>query len=468
MKMRVNLIGTVIGVLLSLFFFASASQDAYAIPSWARKYKTSCTTCHAAFPKLNAVGEAFRLNGYKFNNDEDLVKEEKVPLGQEAYKKVWPDALWPSDVSSVPPISLRVLSDFNAAVGGKRGRDSATTFETPHEAEFLAAGTLGDDMSYFFEVEWEIEEGETETALEMAWLQWEDLAGPENMFNVKVGALGSSELGLLTARDHFKLTKNHYLYSDWRLPYPDGFDTKNRFRVRSMQPGLEVNGFGARWRYAVGVVNGNGWGDNNSEKDYFVQLSYKIGGLGFDGSGTAGGEKGSGASGKGIWRDDSIIISAFGYSGEAKIVDSNDMEDSDKFWRAGLGVAWRWQDLYVGAGGILGHFDNPYGTVNTDSVDTTDLLVELEYYVYPWLIPGVRYESVAFDIPDGVITNSSGQDNGQDRARFITTVRMLLRANVALVLEGRFYTIDERYDDLSPSQDVNQDDLVAIRLDVAF
>ncbi len=37
---------------------------ASAIPAFARKYQTSCQTCHIVFPKLNAFGEAFRLRGY--------------------------------------------------------------------------------------------------------------------------------------------------------------------------------------------------------------------------------------------------------------------------------------------------------------------------------------------------------------------------------------------------------------------
>jgi len=34
-------------------------SSAEAIPAWSRKYQTSCSTCHAVFPKLNYFGKAF-------------------------------------------------------------------------------------------------------------------------------------------------------------------------------------------------------------------------------------------------------------------------------------------------------------------------------------------------------------------------------------------------------------------------
>ncbi|HVR87262.1 MAG TPA: hypothetical protein VMU54_23260, partial [Planctomycetota bacterium] len=58
----------VVPVLGAAIWFSAAGR-AEALPEWARKYKTSCVTCHEAFPSLNSVGEAFRLNGYRFPDD---------------------------------------------------------------------------------------------------------------------------------------------------------------------------------------------------------------------------------------------------------------------------------------------------------------------------------------------------------------------------------------------------------------
>ena len=65
--------------VLILFVVAATSSTAYAVPAFARKYQTSCQTCHSVFPKLNAHGEAFRLRGYRMPaEDEDMVKEPPV------------------------------------------------------------------------------------------------------------------------------------------------------------------------------------------------------------------------------------------------------------------------------------------------------------------------------------------------------------------------------------------------------
>ena len=77
---RLVLIGTAL-------FFASGSllliavPTADAIPAFSRKYRTSCATCHVAFPKLNAFGEAFRNNGYRMpGGDEDYLADDPVSL----------------------------------------------------------------------------------------------------------------------------------------------------------------------------------------------------------------------------------------------------------------------------------------------------------------------------------------------------------------------------------------------------
>ena len=80
-------------------------SSAEAIPAFARKYQTSCQTCHIAFPKLNSFGQAFRLRGYRMPAEtEDMIKEKPIPLGASAYKRLWPDAVWPSDTPGTVPL----------------------------------------------------------------------------------------------------------------------------------------------------------------------------------------------------------------------------------------------------------------------------------------------------------------------------------------------------------------------------
>ncbi|MBI2834047.1 MAG: hypothetical protein HYX76_06435, partial [Acidobacteria bacterium] len=95
----------VTGILATLFVLAAT--DALAIPAWARKYRTSCSTCHTVFPKLNYFGKAFRNNGYRFPGglEETATKEPPVVMGAEGYKKLFPRALWPSDIPGGVPLA---------------------------------------------------------------------------------------------------------------------------------------------------------------------------------------------------------------------------------------------------------------------------------------------------------------------------------------------------------------------------
>lgn len=476
-------------LVLALVLIALAGSEAWAIPAFARKYKTSCATCHEAFPRLNAVGEAFRLNGYKFNDDEMYIKDEPVEMGDEAYKKVWPKAIWPSDIPGLPPLSVIVRSDYEWDIGATK--DASNQFVFPKEVKLLGAGAFGDNMSFFAELVFSRggghggghggggAEDETEVSVE-GWIQYEDLFGLENAFNFRLGTVGMQELGLFTARNHNRITVNPYLYTMWTMPAADHHETEEALEDRlgdeaafvetndfviHAQPGIELNGFGRWWRYAVGITNGNGESvtDNNSQKDLYAQLAFKLGGLGFDGS---GGQDGDVLGGAESWRDNSLTFSLFGYSGTQVIEIAGDdasWRGSDDFWRVGFGILGRYRDLQIGAGYIFGENEAPYGALTKRDVDSRAWFVEAQYFVFPWLIPNIRYEGLHLDLPltNAVITRA-------DRERFIVGVKALLRANVSLAIEGRFYTKDERQTKMMMKGETNDDNQVVISANFAF
>ena len=95
--------------LLVLVVLAATASTAHAVPAFARKYQTSCQTCHIVFPKLNAFGVAFRVRGYRMPGEtEEMVKQPPVSLGAPAYKRLWPKAIWPGEVSSSVPLAVNI------------------------------------------------------------------------------------------------------------------------------------------------------------------------------------------------------------------------------------------------------------------------------------------------------------------------------------------------------------------------
>ena len=90
----------------SMLIVLVLASEGRTVPYFSRKYRTSCVTCHEAFPKRNAVGEGFRMRGFRFVDDESYRKEEPVEMGDEAYKRLWPNAVWPSTIPAQIPLSL--------------------------------------------------------------------------------------------------------------------------------------------------------------------------------------------------------------------------------------------------------------------------------------------------------------------------------------------------------------------------
>ncbi|MFQ5916175.1 MAG: hypothetical protein ACE5JS_23645, partial [Nitrospinota bacterium] len=71
----------IVGGMLGVFLTTIWAESAHAIPTFSRKYRTGCQTCHTMIPKRNAFGEAFRRNGYRLPVDDELaVREDPVSL----------------------------------------------------------------------------------------------------------------------------------------------------------------------------------------------------------------------------------------------------------------------------------------------------------------------------------------------------------------------------------------------------
>lgn len=453
-----------VGGAMMFSLVLTTATKLWAMPVFARVYRTSCVTCHEAFPKRNAVGEAFRMNGFRFIDDESYRKQEPVEMGDEAYKRLWPKAVWPSSLPGQLPIS--VIARLMAELDMDNTREDTLMFLFPEELELVWAGKIGEDISLygdiiFIQKDFGGDDTESWATLKL-WLEFQDLVGPEKTVNLRLGSVGTQGMGLYTNRDSNSLSTHLYLYSEWAMPKVkvEATDLRdfqgNPFTIEP-QVGVELNGRGKRWMYSTGVVTGNvknsaseapeddiyfvGAGDDTGAKDVFFQTAFKIGGLAFDGSGmevenplTARPE---------FWRDDSLTLSLFGYNGTAEIdiVDAlgHAWTGDDDFWRLGLGFQQKYRDLAFGGAYMLGSNDNPYGYLSEKSVDSESWMAEASYFVYPWLIPYGRYEALDLDLPENV----PGLNPDQDYARYVVGCKALIRANVALNIESSFYTEGE-------------------------
>lgn len=439
-----------------LWLWLGLFQESQAMPAFSRRYGTSCVTCHEAFPRRTIVGEAFRLRGYRFAEDEAYVKTPPVELGDEAYNRLWPKALWSSDIPAHFPLSAVMKFLLEADLDGSR--DAEVLFLFPEEIELIWAGTLGNNFSFYGDIiflQKDIEDSEIESWAQLkARVSVHDFVGPPNLFNLNVGSVGMQTLGLYPALPENNLSTHYYQYTSWTMPRVSlGQAGLADFEGNpfSMQPqvGLELYGFGSRWKYAAAVVSGDvlyasdevpdsdiifmGTGRSRGAKDGYCSLSYKVGGLGFDGSGAEVADPL--VAHPQYWRDDSLIVSLLGYVGSAEIrtetLDGAVWEGDDFFWRVGAGLQQKYRDLTVAAGYVYGQNDRPYGDLSPDAVESHTLYTEGSYYVYPWLIPYVRYEALFLDLPEDV----AGLNPEHDTQRVMFGIKAMVRANIAVTLE---------------------------------
>lgn len=444
---------------------ASGGTRAAGIPVFARKYRTSCSTCHTAAPKLNVLGEAFRLNGYRFpENDVLLRKEEPVPLGAEPWKDLWPRAIWPGELPGTPPLSLRVVSD--AQVTRDESADFTWTFRFPNEVYLLSGGTLGEAIGFFLEGEWTPEGG---IEIIQAKVLFQDplpfLA--DRALNLWVG-LQNLYLFTLGDRQIDRAARERLLWGGFDLSElvlrntatGDSLRSKNELQLRLSQPGIEVNGvMGRRAFYAVGLTQGSAelGTDNNNRKDLYYKVRTKLGGLALDGSYDADGAPVVGTGGQLF--DRALILEHFGYFGGFPV--ANGAQDTHRTF--GLAARWLNGPLDLGAGYVWGENENPWGLTPARRVTHWSVFTKAEYFAFPWLLGSLKVELLEATVPQAV--RVAGFSEGSlDRTRILPGVVFLIRQNVRGVVEAELYTRHASADEAGGRKPHN----VWFRLDVAF
>jgi hypothetical protein len=407
---------TVPALLVPLVLVMTATT-ASAVPAFARKYQTSCQTCHVVFPKLNAFGEAFRLRGYRMPGEtEEMVKQPPVSLGSPAYKKLWPRAIWPGEISSAVPLAVNItLADVNTSSLNDDGTTTSVKndLQFPQEANIFGAGTLGDHVSYLMEVTFgENPDSSVAVELEHARLQFDSPFGREDLFHFRIGKFapnvvdGFQEMWISTDAAIDSL----FAYNPVGINGGTGLAedvSPSPISIPAQVRGIEGYGIIAhRAMWVGGLANGIGPGedgrfDGNNAKDVYARFDYKFGGMGLDGytGGAAVPEKN--------WRDNSLRVGAFTYRGDGKNIDfgRTSVEGEPQhlqdlhFLRTGFYASAYYQDLnvfgaYVHGTDSLQLFGEAGPLNDVVSPSYNAWFAQADYLFYPWLQGTGRYEAL--------------------------------------------------------------------------
>jgi hypothetical protein len=418
----------IVAALSSVFAVAVLAypSPSVAIPAFARKYETSCLTCHSVYPRLTPFGEAFRRNGYRFPGvDSDYVKQGQIVLGQEANKKTFPNSVWPGGIPASVPLAFGVNGQgfwFPKSTASVPRANNGTAFVLDNlvaEGHLWAGAALDDTITLWAEMTFA--DGGAE--VEHAQILFNDLLGPQHALNLVVGrgvptltsfGLHSTYLGDVRFTT-VPLTGIYGLSSD-------------PFTLVDNYNGAEVTGvLGAgRVDYSAGLSNGkNVTGVLSNSENVYAHVGFKLGGMRLDGEGDKGPKDAMRP-----WAEDALTVDGFWYhSRENFAIPGTDPAVNTGDTSTTFGGAARAQlgSLELDLGAYSQKHDrgwtDPTGALASVKADVE--WAELSYVLFPWMVPAIRVERIGL--------KPSGGDSVSN-VHVMPGIAFLIRPNLKAVL----------------------------------
>jgi len=452
----------VVAAVVGVVVYFSATREAGAVPSFARKYQTSCQTCHTIFPVLNPFGEAFRRDGYRFpssngSEDSDAVKSDMIPLGQEEYKKTFPDTVWPDKIAQAVPLSVSINGNVPINLPGSAAQsDAGNTFTWGGilaELHIFGAGAFSDTLTYMTQLTLESDLGSPPGTfdIETAYLLWNDIAGPRHLLNLWVGRLWAPQITSFGLHSDYLNDTVMSAVSVAGLYNPSASLTLGQ----GHNDGAELNGIaGHRFDYAIGWVassNAAGLSVPNAT-DVYAHIGLKSGGVALDGEGKYGPNA---PDPRKPWAEKAITFDLFAYHGLQRLDNGTGtgagatvaVQQDDSFNALGGAIHAQWDSLIVTAGAQVENHEHPYagtaatanamgvianGTPVTNSATAVVEYDEIDYVVWPWFVPGVRSEYT-----HATVATVPGASASQ-LLRLVPGIAMLARPNIKVIITGDF------------------------------
>ncbi|MCF8334000.1 MAG: hypothetical protein K9I47_07620 [Bacteroidales bacterium] len=242
-------------LLLTSFATLMLAEVTNAIPAFARKYRMSCTTCHApAAPSLKDFGDDFAGSGFKLEDYDS-----------------------PGYYVDAGDDKLSLLRNFPVAVRldgfatYNNGNDEKFDFGSPYLMKFLSGGALSKKVTYYFYFYFN-ERGEV-VGVEDAYLMYDNLFGSE--LDIMLGQFQVSDplfkRELRLQLEDYKLYTSQIGISQITMKYDRGV--------------MFTYGFETGTDLTLEIVNGNGLRhagdfhlfDQDRYKNYMGRISQNIG-----------------------------------------------------------------------------------------------------------------------------------------------------------------------------------------------
>ena len=392
-------------LLLVLGWLLSDATVAHAIPPFARRYGMSCSTCHVGGPnKLTPLGEAFRDNGYRIpGEDESFLRDPPIPMGAESRKSLFPNTVWPGELPAGLPIGATAQFSGRVEIPGETGTGTSTA-QISAAASLLFGGSLGKHITMMGTVF----VGSNGANLGQVFIVGRSLMQRwlgEGALNVKVGRMRLDLFPLQPALQRSVLQAYSY----------DTAIGKDGFSLGQGADAIELFGLvKGRLKWVLGAANGRKPTDDlSSRRDVFARLQLKLGGTRLDYLNAS-------------LADDAptVLIGASTYIGTGVTTPAAPASRfTNDFYRLMADLRVRAHNLDLIGQVTLGQDSDPDG--NGTQVRSLSWSAHLDYPIFPWLQPLVRYEE-----------SYSDSDSRPSRRRLVMGMQFFIRTNVRLRFEG--------------------------------
>jgi len=248
-------------VLLMLIIGTALVEEARGVPAFARRYKFSCTTCHAPFPRLKDFGDEFAGAGFVIPEEE---KERDYVTGGD-------DLLW---LNRVFQLGMRFDAWMMLDEDQTQPQSVDSDMQVPWGVKILSGGALTRGIGYYFYF-YLSERGEV-AGIEDAYIHFDDVGGLP--LDLMLGQFQTSDplmkRELRLSYEDYEIYRHSVGGSHIDLTYDRGL--------------MAVYGIEATGTDLVGfIVNGNGKGeagatrkfDGDRYKNYGFRLNQSIGGI---------------------------------------------------------------------------------------------------------------------------------------------------------------------------------------------
>ncbi len=155
-------------LLLGAWLAILPTQNASAMPEFARRYNLSCAACHSAFPRLNKFGEHFAKSNMRLPNwmeTADQLGDDRLAL---------PDHV-PLAIRAQAYVQARQGKAINPVTGASQY--AATDFQSPYLVKLLSSAPLSKNITYYFYAIMAEKGGNGGVVVEDAWFRHANILG---------------------------------------------------------------------------------------------------------------------------------------------------------------------------------------------------------------------------------------------------------------------------------------------------